>query len=266
MLYDNKYGAKFSAVKNASNAYHNFRTWGLYPQSKPVISPPAPKVYTIDVPGANGVVDYTESLTGYVQYQNREGTFPYVYIGDRKQFDKVYHQVLAAIHGKRMYVTLDEDPGGYYYGRMTVEEPKYAKDRMYLTITGDFEPYKYEMYSSAEPWVWDTFSFIDGVIRNYSEIEVDNVRSAPSFDVNGDDAFILVGSPMPVVPSIYLLSGTIVKIGYISADGVQKTVGMVITDYDYSVSMPDLLLRDGENVIWLNGQGTIKIDYRGGNL
>ena len=50
---------------------HSYRDWGLLLKSRPVISPPSPKTVYVDIPGSNGVIDLTESLTGDVKFDNR---------------------------------------------------------------------------------------------------------------------------------------------------------------------------------------------------
>ena len=41
-----------------------------------------------------------------------------------------------------------------------------------IVISCKCEPYKISVDSSDEPWKWDTFSFINGVIRNTSDITI----------------------------------------------------------------------------------------------
>ena len=44
--------------------------WRLVPASRPVFNPPAQKVKTLEIPGGDGVIDLSQSLTGYPVYQN----------------------------------------------------------------------------------------------------------------------------------------------------------------------------------------------------
>ena len=41
------------------------------------LEPPEPKTYTIDIPGGDGVIDLTESLSGDVVYNNRHQEFTF---------------------------------------------------------------------------------------------------------------------------------------------------------------------------------------------
>ena len=258
MMYDTKYGATFGYANAGDSAsYHSMRDFCLYPRSKPIIAPPEPKTQYVDVPGSDGQLDFTESLDGEVHYQDRQGTFPYVYLGSRSQWDAIYHRVLAAVHGKKMAVILDEDNGGYYYGRFTVQPPEYNREgtKMFITITADLEPWFYDLYSTIQPWVWDTFNFETGIIRDYSAIVVNSASEAITYT--------LVGSQRPICPVFRLTSGNAVQVTYVSVDGTSVSKTMTTgRDYQYD----DFIIHEGETDIQLVGVGTLQIDYRGGAL
>ena len=97
---------------------------------------------------------------------------------------------MSDLHGKRVKVIFDDDMGYYYVGRATVV-PDYDRKGQIgtFTVTIDAEPYKYSIVDSLEPWKWDTFSFVDGVIQGYSDIVV-----------NGSREVTLSGSELPVIP------------------------------------------------------------------
>ena len=58
--------------------------WKIVPASRPVFKSPALKKKTIEIPGADGFIDLSESLTGYPVYSNREGSFEFVVMNDFK--------------------------------------------------------------------------------------------------------------------------------------------------------------------------------------
>lgn len=89
------------------------------------LSPPEPKTYTVDIPGGNGVIDLTESLTGDVSYKNRnqEFTFDVIYPDD---FERVKTKLSNFLHGKFYDYTMTMDPGYTYHGRFTVESYSHA--------------------------------------------------------------------------------------------------------------------------------------------
>ena len=48
--------------------------WHLLPSTRPLFNPPPTKTKQVDIPGANGAIDLSESLTGYPVYENRTGS------------------------------------------------------------------------------------------------------------------------------------------------------------------------------------------------
>lgn len=85
------------------------------------LSPPEPKTYTVDVPGGDGVIDLTQSLTGDVAYKNRQQTFTFM-VANPDSFERVKTDVSNFLHGKRFDYQITMDPGYTYHGRFTVTE------------------------------------------------------------------------------------------------------------------------------------------------
>lgn len=227
---------------------HSYRDWGLLLKSRPVISPPSPKTVYVDIPGSDGIIDLTESLTGDVKFDNRTIKCEFVVLDARNRWSDIYSEIMDYLHGQRMRVRLDEDPTYYYEGRLQVNEWKSDKVTSTITIEGDVEPYKMEMFSSLEDWEWDSFNFETGIIRDYKEIRVDESLT-----------FTIEGRRKSVVPSFTVVSD----------DGSGLQVRFNGTTYD----LPDgtsrvlnIVIRNGENTLYFTGNGTVSIDYRGGRL
>lgn len=227
---------------------HSYRDWGLLLKSRPVISPPSPKTVYVDIPGSDGVIDLTESLTGDVKFDNRTIKCEFVVLDARNRWSDIYSEIMDYLHGQRMRVRLDEDPTYYYEGRLQVNEWKSDKVTSTITIEGDVEPYKMEMFSSLEDWEWDSFNFETGIIRNYKEIRVDESLT-----------FMIEGRRKSVVPSFTVVSD----------DGSGLQVRFNGTTYD----LPDgtsrvlnIVIKNGTNTLYFTGNGTVSIDYRGGRL
>ncbi len=227
---------------------HSYRDWGLLLKSRPVISPPSPKTVYVDIPGSDGIIDLTESLTGDVKFDNRTITCEFVVLDARNRWSDIYSEIMDYLHGQRMKVRLDEDPTYYYEGRLQVNEWKSDKVTSTITIEGDVEPYKMEMFSSLEDWEWDSFNFETGIIRDYKEIRVDESLT-----------FTIEGRRKSVVPSFTVVSD----------DGSGLQVRFNGTTYD----LPDgtsrvlnIVIKNGTNTLYFTGNGTVSIDYRGGRL
>lgn len=109
------------------------------------LEPPEPKTYTVDIPGGNGVIDLTESLSGDVAYKNRKQTFEFACIFP-ENFEWVKTELSNFLHGKAFDYTMTMDPGYTYHGRFKVTE--YSHTAYTDGIVGDFKieidanPYK----------------------------------------------------------------------------------------------------------------------------
>lgn len=227
---------------------HSYRDWGLILKSRPVISPPSPKTLYIDIPGSDGVLDLTESLTGGVKFENRTITCEFNVIDSRKRWSNIYSEILDYLHGRRMEIILDEDPTYYYVGRFQVNEWKSDKVTSLITIEGNVEPYKLEVCGSLDDWEWDSFNFETGIIRQWKDLTVEDSLT-----------ITVVGTRKPVVPSLIVQSNdgsgmTVTFDGrtYNLSDGVNRVVNINI-------------IQETQALVF-TGNGTVSIDYRGGRL
>lgn len=222
--------------------------WYLFPSSRPVFNPPKPKEKLVDIPGADWHLDLSTSLTGEVLYEGREGSFEFIVDNGHVEWYDLYSQIMDYLHGQVLKATLEDEPVFYYEGRFSVNQWKSDPHNSKIVIDYNVSPYKLEKYSSLEDWVWDTFNFETGIVREYKDLKVD-----------GSLTFIIVGRRMAVTPTF------IVK----SSDGKGMKVFFNGTTYD----LPDGTSRvinirtvSGENKLVFTGNGTVSIDYRGGCL
>lgn len=125
--------------------------WNLIPSSPPMISTPEPYTNYIDIPGrVSGPLDLSEVLTGQVAYQNSEGEWTFIsndYTENRMQ---KYLELKQFLHGKRLKISLEEDPNHYYIGRAFVEEPKTGRGPNGYSIKYIVSPLRYNT-SDDEP-------------------------------------------------------------------------------------------------------------------
>lgn len=118
-------------------------TFHLIPDGEPYVVPPEPKTEYVDIPGADGQLDYTGILNG-VKFKNRKGSWSF-YISPDYKFMTVYNALISYMHGKVLACILRDEPKYYYYGRLTIGEPNISSDGTppKVTINYNFEPYKY---------------------------------------------------------------------------------------------------------------------------
>lgn len=163
------HGITFTTV-DGNESKHTWKDWRLVPTSRPVIAPPDVKENYIDISGADGYIDLTESLTGDVKYKNRTGSIEFL-VENKESWELVYSNILDYLHGQKKKMILDDDQGYYYIGRFSINEWKSEKFKSKIVINYNTDPYKYEQKSSLEDWEWDTFNFETGYIRDYKDIE-----------------------------------------------------------------------------------------------
>lgn len=111
--------------------------------TKRIIGAPAPKVLSVDIPCGDGVLDYTEYF-GEVHYENRALRFEFSMITNPKDFIAEYSKITNLLSGRKVKVTLSDDPDYYYQGRIIVNEWESQKRIGRLVIDVDAEPYKYK--------------------------------------------------------------------------------------------------------------------------
>lgn len=227
---------------------HSFNDWKLLLNERPKISPPVPKTSYFDIPGGDGHLDFTESLTGEVKYESRDMEFTFVTLKVRKQWPDLYSEILDYLHGQKTKIILDENPDYYYIGRVSVNEWKSSEKYSTIVINAKVDPYKYELFGSLDDWEWDKFNFESGVIREYGDIRVD-----------GSIDFAIRGTRKTVVPTFFVKSD----------DGTGMSVEFEGVTYDLSDGENRILyiiIKDGDNILSFTGNGTVSIDYRGGRL
>lgn len=216
--------------------------WGLKLRSL-VISLPEIKTKPVDIPGADGVMDLTEAL-GAVRFGNRELEMTFDVIAAPGRWHSLTSQIANYLHGQRLKVVLDSDPSYYYIGRLALNSEKSDYLTSQITISGDMDPYKYELLSSLDDWLWDTLDFENGIIREYKELAV-----------NGSLIVTIPGTRKEIIPTI------------IASAAMQ--VEWKGTRYDVPAGESKLYaisLVEGDNVLTFYGTGTVSIDYRGGIL
>lgn len=207
--------------------YHSFNDLRLILATK-TIGTPSPKTETIDIPGGDGVLDLTEYF-GDTKYGNRNLTFEFSTMVPRSEFMSAFSVVQNALHGKRMQITLDDDPEWYYTGRISVSEWKAEKNIGKLTIDCDCEPYK----KQTSPTV---------------------ITKA----VNGTDNIVLTNSRKRTVPEVVIASGSGLNIVFGTGNVWDLGSG--------SFTLPELELVEGENTVTVTGTGTITFTYQQGKL
>ena len=168
----------------------------------------------------------------------------FVWKDEDNRYQVKFSEVENYLHGKKMQIIFDEDMDSFYVGRLSVNAINTNETLGEIDIVADCEPYKYDLLSSDDLWLWDPFDFEDGVINEFIDVPV-----------NGTETITLLAKRQVTYPTISVNSSMTVEF-----DGVV---------YNLSVGenrMYDILLPEGENELKFVGNGTVTIRYRGGSL
>ena len=224
---------------------HSYRDLELFPKSKMSVQPPEVRETYIDIAGKDGELDLSEVLTGYPTFGNRDAKFEFTVI-DRNRWDYVYTRLMSEIHGRKLYVIIDEDSKYYYTGRVKVNSFKSKKNTATIVVDGYLDPYKVSLAATSERWLWDPFNFETDIARDYSDLVVD-----------GSSTYTIIGSRMPVRPQFKA-----------SASGMTVSIGGTSYNLSTSYSTPTNFpaLRDGEYQMTFSGNGTVSIRFAIGSL
>ena len=222
--------------------YDIFEKWGFFIVTKE-IGTPEPKIYTVDIPGGDGVLDLTESL-GSISYGMRPITVKLRAIGEQNKWTSVFSEIQEALHGRRMQITFSDDAGYYYVGRVKVKGFHYDFDVCEIQLDMECSPYKYEVNAYGANWLWDPFDFLYGVIY-------DN-----NITISGTTVVPLEVLKMPVTPTFR--ASTAMSLQYRG-----NTYGLAAnTDMKFY----DIVLTEGINNLTFVGNGTVQITYTNGIL
>lgn len=202
--------------------YHSHTDFQLILASK-TIGTPSPKTETIDIPGGDGVLDLTDFF-GETKYSNRNLSFEFSSMVIPSEFMTLFSTVQNALHGKKMAITLDDDPDWYYTGRISVSEWKAERNIGKLTIDCDCEPYKMQ-----------------------------NSPTVISKAVDGTDTIVLPNSRKRTVPEVVITSEAGLNIVYGTGNVWDLGSG--------SYTLPELELVEGDNAVTVTGTGTITFTY-----
>ena len=207
--------------------YHSWNDFQLILSSK-TIGTPSPKTETIDIPGSDGVLDLTEYF-GDTKYGNRKLSFEFSSVVIPDDFMSLFSMVQNALHGQKMPIILDDDPGWKYTGRISVSEWKADRNIGRLVVDCDCDPYKYQISPTV-------------VTKS----------------ISGSQTIVLPNSRKRVVPEVKVTSGSGLTVTFGS--------GSVWTLASGSYLLPELELTEGDNIVTVSGTGTITFTYTQGKL
>lgn len=114
--------------------------WRLVPASRPIVSPAAPNVQIVSIPGSNRTIDLTESLSGSVTFGRRSGTWAFIVDHDKwSNWYTAYKEIMTFVNGQELYCVLEDDHDTVYHGRLALNEWSNGDNYSQITIGYNFE-------------------------------------------------------------------------------------------------------------------------------
>lgn len=223
--------------------------WHLFPTSRPTFAMPAVRTNFIDIPGADGDLDFTEALVNRPLYTSREGDFEFIVENEFREWTVAYSDIAAYIHGQDMKCFLEDDPNFYYFGRFSLNEWKSDPNWSTISIHYVVHPFKYDKIPGI---AYDPYTFEKGVLEDYRKIKL--TGTAKTKNIESRDRII--------IPRIGKRGDQSASVEFTGTSGSTKTVQLQNGINLY----PELQINKGTSIFRFTGHGEITLDCRGGQL
>ena len=207
---------------NEKSAYYD---WGIV-LTKASIPLPSVKTSTVDIKGANGILDLSEVLTGDVCYGNRDIKLTFAMMEDRDYYSTMT-DIANYLHGKKVTLKLSNDDEYFYSGRTVISMCEYSYRKSSLVITMSADPFKYSVTES------NAFVNLNNETKSLT-LPNKRMRVAPTLVVTGSVTMTFEGK------------------SYTLQAGEQQLLNFVLSE--------------GDNNVSFSGTGSVKITYRQGAL
>ena len=207
---------------NEKSAYYD---WGIV-LTKASIPLPSIKTSSVDIKGANGILDLSEVLTGDVCYSNRDIKLTFSLMEDM-DYNSTISNIANYLHGKKVTIKLTNDDEYFYSGRSAISQWDYSPGKGALVISMSADPYKYSVTES------NVFVNLNNETKSLTLPNM-RMRVTPTLVVTGSVTMTFEGNT------------------YTLQTGEQQLL--------------NFLLSEGDNNVSFSGTGTVKINYRQGAL
>lgn len=150
-------------IADSTSSINTYDDWYMAPTSRPSFSPPSFDMQTVTIPGRNGLLDVTTSLTKFPTFGNRNGSFEFlIHPESPMTWYETYSKVANYLHGQTKKVSLEDDSAYWYKGRFWLDNFRSNEHYSTITISYSVEPYKKSKWTTLEDWDVDPFDLADG--------------------------------------------------------------------------------------------------------
>ena len=236
-------------VEGTSDSYNTYDDWGLYITNTDCIGEPKQYTKYIEIPGRNGLLDISETITGRQIYTKREIKINLAGARDKTTWNAALSILRNRVNGKVCRIVFADDPAYYWQGRVDIKDFSSVLNLGTLTIDiPNADPYKYSVTSSVEPWLWDPFNF-----------ETDMITYIGAITVVGFETVTTPAGHMPTIPDIVVSDKTSANFT-VEVDGVTYNLAVGTN------RIPSIIVGDEEVEFNFTGDAKVQIVYRSGSL
>lgn len=237
-------------AEDTGRTFHTITDWDLGLSNNNYIGDPEMETTYISVPGRDGLIDASEAVTGRRIYKRRKLAFEMGGIHHHLNWDAIISGMRNEIEGRVCQLILDNDQEYYWRGRVYIQDfDRFRSLGTFTLAVPNADPYKYEVHSSSEPWLWDPFNFETGVIIQ-EEAHI----------IVGSDTITIPHGHMPTCPELVV------------SDKISGTFSVTFEGTTYQLQVgsnkiPAIMVGGDKNAdLTFTGSATVQIVYRGGSL
>lgn len=106
------------------------------------ISVPEARRNIVTVPGRNGSLDLSYTLSGDMKFKNRTLTLQFALADYQKNWMRGFSEIYGRIHGRKFRIIIDNDPYYYWEGFCSVSKSEDSGNKGEIQVTCDVYPYK----------------------------------------------------------------------------------------------------------------------------
>lgn len=240
------------------NGINTWDAWHMAPKSRPFVVAPQVKTEYVDVPGADGALDYTEALTGKPRYANRTGQWDFIIDNGYRNWYELYSEILAKLHGKYFdEIVLADEPDYKWKGRLSVTGQFGNKDYSSVSIQYNLDPYKRPLNSKEiKNWRW---SELFGNTIYYGGFSVNGQKVHNIFNSNDNEV-------------VCTATATNALKYYICENGEKDIQPMIeagfrgYSEHWLATGDNDVTIAQGDNVLFFVGNAYVKFSYERGGI
>lgn len=172
-------------------------------QEKKVIEKPTIQSFTAQVPGRDGLLNLTRSLTGKVSFYNRPMSFQYFGTGTREELLDL-DAYMSRFHGQTIRIIDDDHPDHYYEGEATV---KTSLKPNYITIALEVDAQPFRLKLSPTVYTREISGTVTICLHNESIEAIPIITSTGAIQVTFNNVTTSLSAGTYTIESFVLQSG-----------------------------------------------------------